>query len=138
MSLCNLAGECQSKSGSARFVGDKWLEDTFHLLRSDSAAGIGTGDGNDISAAGSCQMNGALFGDGFLCIFQQVQDKFLQFDLRMNKFTERVGDRRGKFNICFICVQRDCKRDCNVFQKLFYREDRIIQFIAAVKGRKLF
>ena len=81
MSLCNLAGECQSKSGSARFVGDKWLEDTFHLLRSDSAAGIGTGDGNDISAAGSCQMNGALFGDGFLCIFQQVQDKFLQFDL---------------------------------------------------------
>ena len=73
MSLCNLAGECQSKSGSARFVGDKWLEDTFHLLRSDSAAGIGTGDGNDISAAGSCQMNGALFGDGFLCIFQQVQ-----------------------------------------------------------------
>ena len=73
MSLCNLAGECQSKSGSARFVGDKWLEDTFHLLRSDSAAGIGTGDGNDISAAGSCQMNGALFGDGFLCIFQQFR-----------------------------------------------------------------
>ena len=98
MSLCNLAGECQSKSGSARFVGDKWLEDTFHLLRSDSAAGIGTGDGNDISAAGSCQMNGALFGDGFLCIFQQVQDKFLQFDLVSGKFTERVGDRRGKSN----------------------------------------
>ena len=88
MSLCNLAGECQSKSGSARFVGDKWLEDTFHLLRSDSAAGIGTGDGNDISAAGSCQMNGALFGDGFLCIFQQVQDKFLVNSPRESEIEE--------------------------------------------------
>lgn len=51
----------------------------------------------------------------------------------------RESDMEEENSISASFVSSEIAKEiATFFQKLFYREDRIIQFIAAVKGRKLF